>query len=279
MALQFDTVGEWSEIKLDILKQYAQAYSTIMSKRKHLFHVYIDAFAGAGMHISKKTSTFIPGSPLNALVISPPFREYHLIDLDGARVANLQKLTVGHPDVQIYQGDSNDILIKKVLPNVRYDQFRRGLCLLDPYGLHLDWTVIQMAGQLGSIDMFLNFPIMDMNRNVFWQNPSSVDVSDIARMNSFWGDASWQTAAYASHTTLIGSINRKTSNPVIAEAFRDRLRRVAGFKFVPEPLPMKNSRGSTMYYLFFASQRPVAQHIIDAIFQKYQTPRMASLFE
>jgi hypothetical protein len=48
------------------------------------------------------------------------------------------------------------------------------------------------------------------------------------------------------------------------------LRKVAGFQFVPEPLPMKNSTNAVVYYLFFASQKPVAQKIIDAIFKKYR---------
>ena len=38
-----------------------------------------------------------------------------------------------------------------------------------------------------TIDMFLNFPIMDMNRNFLWRNPDNVEISGINRMNSFWG--------------------------------------------------------------------------------------------
>jgi hypothetical protein len=29
---------------------------------------------------------------------------------------------------------------------VRFESYRRGLCILDPYGLHLDWTVTHTAG-------------------------------------------------------------------------------------------------------------------------------------
>lgn len=36
--------------------------------------------------------------------------------------------------------------------------------------LHLDWQVIQTAGNMRSIEIFLNFPIMDMNRNALWHN-------------------------------------------------------------------------------------------------------------
>ena len=78
-SLKFDEIGYWSELKLDILKKYAAAYSKILSNQKNLSHSYIDAFSGAGMHLSKATQEFVPGSPVNALAVVPPFREYHFI--------------------------------------------------------------------------------------------------------------------------------------------------------------------------------------------------------
>jgi hypothetical protein len=54
------------------------------------------------------------------------------------------------------------------------------------------------------------------------------------------------------------------------EAFRQRLTKAAGFRFVPDPLPMRNSNNAVVYYLFFASQKPVAEKIIHDIFAKYR---------
>jgi three-Cys-motif partner protein len=92
--LQFDEIGVWSELKLEILKKYAAAYSTILSAqtKTSLFHVYIDAFAGAGQHVSKATQVFVPGSPLNALAVKPQFREFHLIDIAREKIEHLQEL-------------------------------------------------------------------------------------------------------------------------------------------------------------------------------------------
>jgi hypothetical protein len=55
--------------------------------------------------------------------------------------------------------------------------------------------------------------------------------------------------------------------------FRDRLKKVAGFGFVPEPLPMRNSKKAIVYYLFFASPKAVAERIITDIFGKYAARR------
>jgi len=82
--VQYDEIGYWSEVKLDIVRDYAAAYSTIMSAQKSLLSTtFISTrFAGAGVHVSKATGDWVPGSPLNALRIKPTFREYHLIDMD-----------------------------------------------------------------------------------------------------------------------------------------------------------------------------------------------------
>jgi len=121
-----------------------------------------------------------------------------------------------------------------------------------------------------SIDMFLNFPVADMNRNVLWRHPEGVRKEDIQRMDAFWGDASWREIAYSVEQDLFGSVSRKEDNETIAESFCRRLETKAGFQYVAEPLPMRNSRGATVYYLIFASQKAVASNIVLEIFAKYK---------
>ncbi|MCX7013834.1 MAG: three-Cys-motif partner protein TcmP, partial [Candidatus Sumerlaeota bacterium] len=268
--LRIDEVGNWSEIKLEIIKKYASAYSTILSKQK-LQHVYIDAFAGAGVHVSKTTGKTITGSPLNALEVNPPFREYHFIDLDRAKVEALRNAVGTRGDVFLYDEDCNPLLLDRILPSVAYERYRRALCILDPYALHLDWAVIEKAGAMGTVEIFLNFPVYDMNRNVFWHNPQGVSPDDIERMNRFWGDESWRQAAYRVDEDMFGEIEKKTDNETVAEAFRQRLRKVAKFEHVPPPVPMRNSRNAIVYYLFFAAHKPVAAKIVAEIFDKYRS--------
>lgn len=44
-ALKHDEVGYWSEIKLDIVKKYASAYSTILARQSFVKgHDYIDGY-------------------------------------------------------------------------------------------------------------------------------------------------------------------------------------------------------------------------------------------
>lgn len=266
--VEFDEIGYWSEIKLEIVRDYASAYSRILNSNK-LPHIYVDAFAGSGLHISKTTGEFVLGSPLNALSVRPPFREYHFIDLNSKKVGYLRDLVAGKGNICIYEGDCNAVLIGRIFPTLRFESYRRALCLLDPYGLDLEWDVLFQAGQLGTIDMFLNFPVMDMNRNALWKNPDKVTSEQASRMTRFWGDESWREAAYSTSRNLFGE-PEKEPNEIVADRFRMRLTKTAGFKRVPEPLAMRNSRGAVVYYLFFASQVGVAENIVNDIFTKHK---------
>jgi three-Cys-motif partner protein len=269
-SLKFDEIGYWSELKLDIIRKYAAAYSQILTAKK-LHHVYIDGFAGAGVHVSRRTRRFVPGSPLNALEVRPPFLEYHFVDIHPKKIASLRQRAGPRENVYTYEGDSNQILVEEVFPRVGYKDYRRGLCILDPYGLHLEWKVIKAAGDLKTIDMFLNFPVVDMNRNALWRNPDKVPPERAARMTAYWGDETWRTIAYATSRDLFGDEHfEKEPNRVVAEAFRRRLREVAGFDKVPEPMPMRNRKNAIVYYLFFASQNSTAAKIASEIFNKYR---------
>lgn len=117
-----------------------------------------------------------------------------------------------------------------------------------------------------SIEIFLNFPVADMNRNVLWASSSGVDPADVERMNSYWGDDSWKQSAYSKD--MFG-FDVKTNNEVMAESFRKRLKEKAGFAYVPRPLPMRNSKGAVIYYLFFASPHPVGGKIVNNIFRAF----------
>jgi three-Cys-motif partner protein len=265
---QFDEIGYWSEVKLEIIKRYGAEYSKILSAQG-FDHAYIDAFAGGGHHVAKSTNELISGSPLNALAIEPPFNEFFLIDLEPLKTGRLRQIVGEREDVHILEGDCNQLLLGTVFPTIRYDKYRRALCLLDPYGLHLNWDVIQTAGKSGLIEIFLNFPVADINRNVLWHDPSKVSEKQTARMTAFWGDESWKTVAYSSEGELFGHLH-KEPNEIIAEAFRNRLKKVAGFQFVPEPLPMRNSSNAVVYYLYFASPNKTGDKIVRHIFDNFR---------
>ena len=80
---------------------------------------------------------------------------------------------------------------------------------------------------------------------------------------------------YSTEGNLFGWEEKSGDNDTIARAFQQRLKEVAGFKHVPEPLPMKNSKGNTIHYLFFASQNTTGDKIVKDIFKRYRYTTMA----
>lgn len=274
MAIEYDEIGIWSEVKLAIIKEYAAAYSRILNATRResirsLQWLYIDAFAGPGFHLSKATGELVDGSPLIALKTTPPFSEYHFIDSDPRRAKQLKGMAGERTDVHVYSEDCNDILLQKIFPRAQYSDYRRALCLLDPYNIDLRWEVIETSGQMGSVEVFLNFMIMDVNRNAARRDPDSFVQSKIDQLTRLWGDETWRDAAYDRSGNLFGN-PEKVPNSRFEAAWRERLKKKAGFKFVSEPLPMKTKTNAVIYYLYFASQKPVAAGIVDEIFDKYR---------
>jgi three-Cys-motif partner protein len=133
---KFDEIGYWSELKLEIVGKYGAAYAKILGATR---------FKG-GVHISRQTGQQIEGSPARALQISPPFDRYYFIDLNPQKTKYLQKLCDGRNDVLIHTGDCNAYLTTQLLPTIQYGDYKRALCLLDPYRLDLDWKVMLQAG-------------------------------------------------------------------------------------------------------------------------------------
>jgi len=110
---RIDRVGFWTEIKLDIIRQYSMAYASILGKQSSIKGFgYIDGFAGTGTHLSRTTGETIKGSPAIALDVQPEFSHYHFIDMDGKRGNALRRLAKGRENVTVYEGDCNTILLK-----------------------------------------------------------------------------------------------------------------------------------------------------------------------
>jgi three-Cys-motif partner protein len=75
MALTFDKIGEWSELKIEIVRKYAAAYSSILKAQGRFRTYYIDGFSGPGEHRRKETGEPVMGTPIEVLGVTPKFDE------------------------------------------------------------------------------------------------------------------------------------------------------------------------------------------------------------
>jgi three-Cys-motif partner protein len=267
----FDRLGDWSQIKHDILGKYGHAYTTIVRKQPSIRKVlYVDAYAGSGFGTDRQTGARLTGSAIRAMEVQPQFHELHFVEADPLKADILRQATRQDSRVTVHDGDGLDVLDRSILDRCRWEQFHRALCLLDPYDLSIPWSLVLRIAKMKSVEIFYNFMIMDANRNVLWKEPDRVPVENLPKMDLVWGDRSWKEACYREQMDLLGPYVEKVPNEDVAEAFRKRLQQVAGFSYVPRPVAMKNSNNATVYYLFFASHNATGARIVGEIFDKYR---------
>lgn len=273
MSEKIDKIGKWSEDKLDLLKKYLEAYAKIMENQPWCkgFY-YIDAFAGTGKPRVKDEERFIDGSPIRALTVKYPFSKYFFIEKSRWRIKKLESLEekFSNLKIEIIKGDCNKILLN-FIPELGYKSFRRALVFLDPFGMNLDWNIIKQLASVQTIEIFLNLPLMAMNRACLMNNPDKLTKEKIEQMNKLWGSEEWQSLKYVELPTLFGNkqkIKKDVNAKKISDSFVKRLKSV--FSYVSLPLIMKNSNNAPLYCLIFAGHNEKGKDIIESIFGKFE---------
>ncbi len=270
-----DRIGKWSEDKLDLLGKYLNAYTRIMKGQEWCKngYYYIDAFAGTGRPMAKDEERFIDGSPRVALKIEYPFKSYIFIEKKDWRVEKLRKLRVEFPnmDIQIRHGDCNTVIIDEIVPKIRYENFNRGIVFLDPFGMNIEWHIIESIADTRALEMFLNFPVLAINRNVLRNDPYKLSKRQIERMNRFWGSPDWKDDIYQEVPDLFGTRVEKIPQTAkgLGLKFQQRLEEV--FPEVTFPVVMRNSKGTPLYCLIFAGHNPIGKKIAESIFRRFET--------
>ncbi len=269
-----DEIGPWSEAKLELLGKYLDAYTKIMKGQAWCssgYH-YIDAFAGSGKPRARDEERYVDGSPRVALTIAHPFSSYTFIEKSAWRVQRLTDLQREFPDreIRVREGDCNQIITAEIVPKIRFELFNRGLIFLDPFGMEVEWATMQHIAETRALEVFVNFPVMALNRTVLPNDPNRITEAQQERMNRFWGSPDWRPEIYPEVQTLFGSEPMKelpTSANRLGRLYMKRLQQI--FPFVTEPLSMTNSRNAPLYCLIFAGHKKSGTSIVQNIFERY----------
>ena len=265
--------GDWTTEKLERVRKYLRAYTTIMKDQNFRF-AYIDAFAGTGYRTYRQDTNpnelmlpeitepevqgFLDGSARIALQVQPKFQNYILIEKDENRFAELQKLKVEFPsdDIKLIQSDANEYLNDLCGRNWRR---HRAVLFLDPYGMEVEWQTVTAIANTQAIDLWILFPLgIAVNRLL--KRDGDVDTTVQHKLDKFFGTIDWYGTFYeiASSPTLFGEemvIQKKSDFRSIAQYFVERLQTV--FKGVANnPLPLYNSKSNPLYLLCFAAGNP-----------------------
>jgi three-Cys-motif partner protein len=270
--------GGWTEEKLNLLTKYLKAYIRIFTANPwaRLLHtVYVDAFAGAGyIHRPQKDATqidlfddlaahdaqeFTKGSAVRALELNPGFGEYLFIERDPDRFRELETLREKHPGrkISVKNVEANEYL-RKWCAETDWKR-TRAVIFLDPYGMQVEWLLVEEIAKTKAVDLWLLFPlgaaVMRLLQKRQIPPPAWAD-----RVTAILGTDAWREEFYKSRKsdTLFGTEEteeREADYEAVAGFFLERLRSV--FERVAQnPYVLKNSKNCPLYLFCFAAGNP-----------------------
>ena len=289
-------VGPWARDKLERLRKYLNAYTTIMRKQQWCQgYVYVDAFAGPGRHRLRKREPeasgasvqavlievsrhaqdaheqreFVAGSPRVALEIEHPFTWYVFIEKSADRIKRLWQLQKEFGETRnivIRRNDCNRYLLHRLIEHPKVDWSRwRALVFLDPFGMQVPWSTIEALGRTRAIEILLNLPVgMAIQRLLL--RSGRFTARQRRKLDGYFGSPDWYEVLYRKEPDLFGEENPikvDASGKALLEWYRRRLCKVFGY--VSKACLIRNTRGGHLYYLLLASPNPTGARIASDI--------------
>lgn len=264
-------VGPWAEQKLAALARYLEYYTTVLKNQAWCRTIYFDAFAGGGtanLRTSPKTESLyvslwdeeqppdqthiVVGSPRRALEIANPFDRYVLVDADPKRVQQLcalQEEYSGKRQIDVKQGSAEEQISWLLRQNISR-KTHRGVAFLDPFGAHLPWASVDALAKTKVFEAIINFPLHMCINRLATINPN-IPPKWRAQLDSFFGPG-WYEEVYETENGLFGTATTKRSDATgrLLGFYRKNLK--DAFGNVSQPMLIRNTRGSPLYYIIWA---------------------------
>ena len=285
-------VGPWAREKLECLRKYLHAYTTILSKRRFEGYFYIDAFAGPGtLRIRQQQGTdpaqelllgfsahaeqdtgdeeYIGGSPRVALELEKPFTDYVFVEVDEGRLAQLGGLQREYESlrrIHVRKRDCNDYL-RELVRKTNWKEWR-GVVFLDPFGMQVRWDTIVEIAKTGAVEVFLNFPVgMAIQRLL--KRSGEFTARERNKLNRYFGTKEWYDLLYEPHEDMFGedSVTKiQASGDVLVKWYQKRLKGLFGH--VSAAREIQGTSGHPLYYLIFAGPNRTGAKIAENVLKQ-----------
>jgi three-Cys-motif partner protein len=271
--------GNWTEAKMEIVVSYAKAYLKIMNKQSWVKTMYFDGFAGSGIIETDENEEVKKGTALRILdIVEPsPFDLYYFVELDEVHKNELEKRIQENyfgRNAHVVNADCNDKLIR-MAEFLKQNKNFRALIFIDPYGMSVNWSSIEVLKDLG-VDLWILVPT-GIGISRLLKNDGNISDAWFSKLEKFLGLAQQEIKDHFYKTkeqnTLFGleTFMEKEKNTVnkAGELYKQRLNTI--FKFVSESFVMKNSTNSIMYHFMMATNNSNGLKIAnDVIKPKYK---------
>lgn len=275
--------GDWTNIKIEVLIEYAKAYLTIMNNYPQHRTLYFDGFAGTGFIVrgDEEDLSITIGAAKRIVEIDEPtsFDGYYFVEKDSNKLEELKQNTSNiFPQKRMFFVDEDcNQKLRDMADHLKSSREKRGfdkvLAYIDPCGMQLEWDSLEALEGIGA-DVWILVPTgMGVNRLLV--SDGKINSSWVRRLEVFLGlsEKEIKDFFYKDETklTLFGKetkVEKKTrAIERAANLYRDRLSQI--FTHVTDPLALKNDKNSIMYHYIFASNNRAASNIATDIIKKY----------
>ncbi len=253
--------GKWTQEKLDILREYLNAYTTALKNQPFTLW-YIDAFAGTGDVAIRdsqdsEAQAMLQGSARIACEINDkPFDKLVFIEDDSAKADLLRAIEPTSDRIIVRHGDANEELQRICHPKFRsFWQPNRAVLFLDPFALEVEWSTVEDVAQTKAMDTWILFPSSAVRRMLPRERrPDDIDPKWVSKLTKVFGDESWREIySMASQQSLFGEINwvSDSGTEKIVELYKEKLATIfAGI--APTSRTLRNDQNSPLFEFIFA---------------------------
>lgn len=293
--------GQWTEDKLDCFQKYVKAYLTIMNSYREKFRwklVYFDGFAGSGSReqslVADEKAMSLFGEELHDASELHPYQgaaervvqieqqmrgfdEYWFIDKNEQNITSLELKLAEYQTrgKKIFRPNDANEEVLNLGRRLREHPKTKVLCLLDPFGMSINWdSIVALAGN--GIDLWILVPTGSIVNRLIQKNG---ELRYPEKLEDFFGlpqqvifDRFYEKKEAEANLFDMGREEvRKVKNIIgeIDQLYRDQLGQI--FPYVtPEPLVMRNSRGLPIFHFVCASHNETAVKIAQQIINKKQ---------
>ncbi len=267
-----DWGGAWTDVKLSVLRDYLNRFQTALKNKAYFRKLYIDALAGEGVQVIAREGLLLSpeetaasdeiriGSALIALKTDPQFDRYQLNERSISKAQRLRssanQLGVDVAKLEISTDDANDFIRRIVTQMGASD---RGVVLLDPWGMQINWTTVQLIAKSQRLDMWYLFPTQAVVRMLPRDGMPSQAWSQ--KLDAILGDENWRSEFYrvSNIPDLFDvsreSLSRQVSFDAVERYIVGRLLSTFQGSCVEQPLRVGRP-GNPMFSFCFASGNP-----------------------
>ena len=293
--------GQWTEDKLDCFQKYVKAYLTIMNayRDKNEWElIYFDGFAGSGSReqslVADEKAMSLFGEELHDASELHPYQgaaervvqieqqmrgfdKYWFIDKNEQNITSLELKLAEYQTrgKKIFRPNDANEEVLNLGRRLREHPKTKVLCLLDPFGMSINWdSIVALAGN--GIDLWILVPTGSIVNRLIQKNG---ELRYPEKLEDFFGlplqvifDRFYEKKEAEANLFDMGREEvRKVKNIIgeIDQLYRDQLGQI--FPYVtPEPLVMRNSRGLPIFHFVCASHNETAVKIAQQIINKKQ---------